>query len=79
MSSEDLKVESETYEAHKAELLSRGEGKHVVISGTNILGLWDSYDEALDAAYEACDIGTRFMVKKVVANQPVRYLGYNLK
>ncbi len=49
--SDELQKEVDTYEAHRAELVARAEGKHVLIKGDRVLGIFDTRDAALDWAY----------------------------
>ncbi len=52
-----------TYKRVSPTLLDR-EGKWVLISGDEVVGVWDTLDEALGAGYERCGMG-HFMVKQI--------------
>lgn len=59
-----LKTELETYEREKPRLVAENEGKYVVIHGTEIAGVWDTYVDALNAAYARFNL-TPFLVKRI--------------
>lgn len=40
------------YEAKKRELLAEAAGKFIVIRGEELAGIWDTYEDALQAGYE---------------------------
>jgi hypothetical protein len=67
-----LEKELETYNAHRDELL-QDEGKFVVIHGEQIAGTWETYEDALKAAYAEFGLGG-FMVKQIFAVEPVHYV-----
>jgi hypothetical protein len=69
--SEPLKQELETYERLKESLLSE-EGNYAVISGTELLGTYTSYEDALKIGYEKCGLKS-FLVKKIQAIEPVNF------
>jgi hypothetical protein len=60
-----LETELKTYEAQKDTLLAH-EGKFVVIHGSEILGIYGSYEDALKAGYEKFKLEP-FLVKKIQA------------
>jgi hypothetical protein len=59
-----LKMELETYEKHKERLIAESDGRFVVIRGENILGVYDTYEDALEAGYEKAGLN-QFLVKKI--------------
>ncbi len=63
-------VEVETYERLKPELLSRFEGKFVVIVGDEVEEPVDTFSEALRAGYRRFGLGPLY-VKQIVATEPV--------
>jgi hypothetical protein len=67
-----LERELETYNAHRGELLEH-EGKFVVIHGDRVAGIWQTYDDALKAAYAEFKLDP-FMVKQILAVEPVHYV-----
>jgi hypothetical protein len=58
-----LKTELETYEQNKENLLGK-EGKFVLIHGKEIAGLWDTYEDALQAGYQQFGMKP-FLVKQI--------------
>lgn len=74
----ELQVELKTYRENLERLLAeQQEGKYVVIHGTEIAGVWDTYDDALGAAYAKYGL-ERFLVKKVEANESVQFLNRDI-
>lgn len=59
-----LERELQTYENKKAELLANSAGKYVVIHGDEVAGVWDTQDDALQAAYERFKLEP-FLVKQI--------------
>jgi hypothetical protein len=64
-----LEKELDTYHRRLPELL-KDEGKFVVIQGEEVAGAWDTYEDALKAAYEKYKL-TPFFVKQILAVEPV--------
>ena len=64
-----LATENETYNKNFASLLQH-EGKYVLIVGTNIVGVFDSYADALTSGYEKAKL-TPFLVKKISGAESV--------
>jgi hypothetical protein len=64
--------EMETYNSRRDELLKE-EGKFVVIQGDQVAGTWDTYDDALKAAYSRFKL-EGFMVKQILTVDPVYYV-----
>lgn len=59
-----LDVEWETYRREAGRLLAEGnEGRHVLIKGTEILGIWDSHEDALGEGYK------RFLLQPFLVHQ----------
>lgn len=59
-----LKRELATYHRRLEELLPY-EGKFVVIFGDEIAGVWDEYQDALQAGYDEYDELEPFLVKRI--------------
>ena len=78
MSDDRLKKELETYEARKPELLSAGEGKFALIQGDSVVGVWDTYEDALKAGYEKFGIQTPFLVKQISGMERVQFFTTDL-
>jgi hypothetical protein len=56
--------ERQTYEAHKADLL-QSEGQFVLIKGGDVLGVWPTFEETLEAGYERLGLQP-FYVREIV-------------
>jgi hypothetical protein len=64
-----LEREVTTFKNRLGEFLPAHEGEFVLIHGTDILGFYPTWEEALDAGYER--IGPPlFLIKEVVALEP---------
>lgn len=66
-----LQQELETFEQLKDQLL-QDEGKYAVISGKELLGVYSSYDDALQIGYERYNL-TPFLVKKISTVEPINF------
>ena len=73
---EPLEVEERTYEAKKTELLA-DQGKFVVIRATEVLGVYDTYEDALKAAYGKYGLQS-FFVRRIEAIPQVSYFTRDL-
>ncbi len=74
-----LQSELDTYEAHRSELVDRhGAGKFVVIQGGSVVGVWDTYDDALKSAYQEFGVDTPFMVKKIEAIEGIQFFSRDI-
>ena len=69
-----LQKELETYETKKQALLSEGEGKFVAIHGDDVLGVWDTYEDALKAGLAKCGPRTPFLVKQISGIDQILYI-----
>jgi hypothetical protein len=66
-----LRQEWEIYRREAGRLLAEGhEGRHVLIKGEQIIGLWDTHAEALAAGYERFP-GQPFLVHQVREREPL--------
>lgn len=65
-----LKTELETYNANKERLVAESEGKYVLIHDQQISGVWDTYEDALKAGYDAYGLEP-FLVKRILAIEKV--------
>jgi hypothetical protein len=72
-----LKKELETYEAHKLDLIGRAEGKYVLIQDSQIIDVWDTYEDALKAGYAKFGL-TAFLVKQVTGIEQVHFFTRDL-
>lgn len=71
-----LEKELEIYRQKLPGLLDQ-EGKFVVISGDQVLGVYVSYEDAIKIAYEKCGLKP-FLVKKIQAVEQVQYFSRDL-
>jgi hypothetical protein len=71
-----LEKELETFKRELPNLLAQ-EGQFVVVSGDQIVGVYEAYQDALTAGYEKCGL-TPFLVKKIQAVEQVRYFSRDL-
>jgi hypothetical protein len=62
-----LKKEQAFYEAHRDELRAKYLGKRVVIADNQVLGVYNSDEEAIDETEKTRPLGT-FMVKYIPAD-----------
>lgn len=69
-----LKQEAETYERNKADLVKQNEGRFVLISGSQVVSVWDTYEDAVNAGYREIGINTPFFVKQISAVERVQYI-----
>jgi len=65
LKNQTLELEIATYNKEKARLLSEGEGKYVVISKSEVLGVWDTYEDAIKDGYSRCGLEP-FFVKQIL-------------
>ncbi len=59
-----LQAELETYNKCKDELVAKGEGKFVLIRADRVAGMWDTYEDALQAGYNQFGLEP-FLVKRI--------------
>jgi hypothetical protein len=59
-----LERELATYRRELPGLL-RDAGRFVLIRGDDVVGVFGTHEEALDAGYERYDVGSRFLVKRI--------------
>lgn len=66
----ELELEIQTYESQRDELMRQHSGRFVVIAGKDVLGTYDTQEDALDAGYERVGLKP-FLVKRIQAVDPV--------
>jgi hypothetical protein len=66
-----LATELEFYKLHKAEWLQRRSGQYVVLKGSEVLGFYPAFSDAYTAGASAWGARTDFLVKQVLAYEPV--------
>ena len=71
-----LEKEIETYGRELPKLLA-DEGKYVVIRGSDVIGTYVSYEDALKSGYEKCGL-TQFLVKKIQSVEQIQYFSRDL-
>ena len=74
---ERFKSELATYEREKSRLVAESEGKFVVIQGADVGGVWDTYVDALNAAYGKFGL-TPFLVKQIESVERVHFFPRDL-
>lgn len=67
-----LQTESMTYRSQLHQMLNRHEGQYVVIKGTTLEHFSNSYEQALEWAYENFGLDP-FLVKKVASDQDIAH------
>ena len=65
--------ELEAYERHKDALLAQGAGKFVLIHRRDVIGTWDTYEDALKAGYDRYGVAEPFMVKCIEGLEGVQF------
>jgi len=70
---EYLSTERETYARAKPRLVTEAEGKYVLIHGPTVCGVWNTYEDAIEAGYDAYEPGS-FMVKKIERDETVHFV-----
>ena len=71
-----LEKENETYQRELPKLMA-SEGKFVVISGDSIVGIFGTYEDALNVGYDKC--GTNpFLVKKIQSVEQAQFFTRDL-
>ena len=68
-----LATELGFYAEHKAEWLEGHSGQYVVAQDTNLLGFYDSWEGAFKAGVLAFGVQRDFLVKQVLAQDPVYF------
>jgi hypothetical protein len=71
-----LEKELQTFDRELPNLLAE-EGKFVVISGDQVVGIYVSYEDAIKVGYEKCGLKP-FLVKRIQAVEQVQYFSRDL-
>jgi hypothetical protein len=77
----ELDYEVQVFRTHLMDMLGvndANEGKFVVIKGDDVSPTFDTYDEALEAAYKRHGLGP-FLIKKIERNETVLYFSRDLR
>ena len=72
-----LETESKKYEQELPNLLAH-EGKFILITGSEIVGIYDTYADALNVGYEKCGLKP-FLVKKIQAVEEIQFFSRDLR
>lgn len=74
-----LELELETYEANKPQLLTESEGKVVLIKGKEIIGVFETEDEATKTGFDKFGYNTPILVRRILKHEPyIRIKGINV-
>ncbi len=65
-----FEIENHFYEKNKSKFLKKYEGKFVTILGNEIGGVYESFEDALNAGYEKFGL-SQFMLRKIEKKDPV--------
>jgi hypothetical protein len=65
MQNDTLKIEEETFQQHKQQLLATDEGRWVLIKGREIAGVFDTEREAFEAGYKLFELAG-FMIQQIL-------------
>jgi len=69
-----LGVELRFYETHKSEWLKTHFGEFVVVKDSNLLGFYAAWEQAFRAGIAAFGLREDFLVKQVLAREPVYFI-----
>ena len=69
-----LAQELETYYTHKAELLTEAEGKYVLIKGEQIVGIYETNEEAFAEGLRRFRM-TGYLARKIHQGEQMIYIG----
>lgn len=69
-----LASELELYATHKDRWLEGNAGKYVVAQDASVLGFYDSFEAAFRAGILAFGVKRNFLVKQVLAEEPVYFI-----
>jgi len=68
-----LEKELATYKSKLPELKENNEGKFVLIHGEEVVGVYDSYEDAMKIGYDRFKLET-FLVKKIEAVEQAQFI-----
>ena len=74
----DLEREMATYQRMLGTLTATNEGRFAVIAGDELLGVYDTYPDALASGYAARGL-TPFLVKKISSVEVISYFSRDLR
>jgi hypothetical protein len=73
VATEHLKAEIATYQQHRSRLVAEAEGKYVLIHDSDVVGTYDTYEDALNTGYKQFGLGP-FMVQQIRSVDDIQYL-----
>jgi len=73
-----LEQELKKFQELLPSLLGQHEGKFVLICGSDMVGIYDSYQDALAIGYEKCGVKP-FLVKKISATGQVSFFTRDIR
>lgn len=73
-----LEKEHETYRSLLETALAAEDGRFALIAGDKLIGVFDTYGDALEAGYKAQGLGP-FLVKQVAAMEVAAYFTRDLR
>jgi len=73
---DELKTELETYEK-LLPILSEDEGRYVLISGSDLVSIYDSYADTVQVGYDKFGLKP-FLVKRIAAIEQIHYFSRDL-
>ena len=76
----DLQRELATFDRHLPALMGTpgAQGKYAVIYGDEVLGIFETYPDALQLGYQKAGADGRFLVKRISAAETVAYYSRDL-
>jgi hypothetical protein len=72
-----LKTEIETYNREKDRLVAESAGKFALVHGNDVVGVWDTYEDALKEGYERFLLEP-FLVKQIRGIEQVQFFTRDL-
>ena len=73
-----LYKELDTYDRNKDQLVGQAEGKYVLIHDGEIAGIWETYEDALQAGYTQFGLEP-FLVKQIQSIERVCYFSRDIE
>lgn len=69
-----LERELSTFQNLKLELARQSLGKFALVHGERLIGVYDSYEDALQAGYEIVGLDEPFLVRQVERTETVHHI-----
>ena len=74
MSKNLLEKELAAYAQQKDRLVAESSGKYALVSDDEVLGVWDTYEDALQAGYSTVGLKP-FLVKEIQPVETAQFIG----